>query len=218
MSEHEQIQAGTAAVGKDAPAKWRSGRGHPQRADEFAAWIDLIREERVGSYLEVGVRHGDTFAAVAEVLPADSVMVAVDLPGGKWGNSSSQPLLEQACGYARDLGHRVTMILGDSAEPAIVERVRAMLPNDDARFGMALIDGDHRARGVLADIGNYAPMCRIVTLHDTDARAKRDGGGLIDVPWAFDAIKGTGVRTVEFVGKQRGMGLGVFWPQQRSDG
>jgi hypothetical protein len=45
----------------------------------------LIQKYGYKSYLEVGVRDGDSFYQVVKTLPLDCVAVAVDFPGHVWG-------------------------------------------------------------------------------------------------------------------------------------
>lgn len=183
----------------------RSGRKASQRADELPPFIDLLQREGVRSYLEIGARHGDTFHVVAQALPAGSRVVAVDLGGGAWGTRTSVKALKSA---VKDLKHSYDahLILGDSTQARVIERVRALGP-----FDAILIDGDHRYEGVKADWLAYGPMGRIVAFHDIvgQGNVTRDAAALpVEVPRLWSEIRT--LDAVEFVGRGSRMGIGVL--------
>lgn len=183
------------------PARGRSGRAWSQRARELAAFLDFLVAEGVRSYLEVGARHGDTVAAVADALPVPSTIVVVDLPGAKWGRADSLPALRDTVAYARGLGHTVTLLVGDSTDPAIVAAVTALGP-----FDAAFVDGDHRLAGVRADWQHYGPLARLVAFHDI---APTPENTRIEVPIVWAEAKAR-YPSVEFHDPAApGMGIGV---------
>jgi len=179
----------------------RSGNGWSQRPVELAAFCDYLVAEGVRSYLEVGARHGDTFAAVAEALAPGATLVAVDLPGAMWGRADSLPALLEACAYARRLGHQAHVIVGDSTERRIVAEAAAFAPYD-----CVFLDGDHREPGVRSDWTHYGPMGRLVAFHDI---APLPDNRRIEVPRVWAEIAATH-ETREFHDPAApGMGIGV---------
>lgn len=184
-----------------------SGRNASQHPDELAEFIALLLREGVRSYLEIGARHGDTFHQVALNLDTPSTMVAVDLPGGNWGVTSSRSHLDRAAGSARDMGHAVSTVLGDSRSEGIVSIVRAAGP-----FDAVLIDGDHLYEGVKADWLNYGPMARMVAFHDIAGEGvlQKSSKLPVEVPRLWNEIKGD-FRHVEIVAPGSAMGIGVLW-------
>lgn len=181
-----------------------SGRRPSQLWDELRPFIDLASECR--SYVEIGARHGDTFYDVVRHMPAGSLAVAVDLPGGLWGRSSSRVALRRATRALRDLGYDARMILGDSRSPEVIAQVEALGP-----FEIGLIDGDHTLEGVRADFENYGPMIGIVGFHDIVGTGQSERGGrLVEVPILWDELK-QGPRVFrEFVAPGSKMGIGVL--------
>lgn len=187
------------------PLKTRSGRTHPsQRADELYPFIDFLKERGVRSYLEIGARHGDTFFEVMTALPKGSRGIAIDMPGGPWGQMGTNKYLDAA---ARDLnlrGYDISVIYGDSGAAWVSE---AALKGGS--FDAIFIDGDHSIEGVSRDwriYGDYAP---IVGFHDIagDGIVHRTSGP-VEVPllWADLSAR---YETVEFIGAERGYGIGV---------
>jgi hypothetical protein len=89
----------------------------------------------------------------------------------------------------------------------VVERVTAMGPYD-----AVLIDGDHAYEAVKRDFELYAPMARIVVLHDIAAPAHVASrtGCPVEVPRFWNEIKGSYAHT-EIVTADSLMGIGVIF-------
>lgn len=191
----------------------RSGRRASQRADELLPFICLLKERQVQSYLEIGARHGDTFYQVMKALPKGSLGVAVDLPGGAWGVSSSRKALDEAADDLRNSGYRAIVLYGDSTSDEIVGSVTetASWYLGPGKFGAVLIDGDHRYEGVLADWRVWGRMAPIVAFHDIagDGVHQATSGDPVEVPRLWRELKDAH-ETVEFVGPDSVMGIGVI--------
>lgn len=188
--------------------KTRSGRNPSQHPDEIFPFIDFLKGRGVRSYLEVGARHGDTFHLVAKSLPEGARVVAMDLPGGAWGKSSSVNALRDA--IADLSGYDAHMILGDSTKRDIIAKAKALGPYD-----AILIDGDHRYDGVKKDCINYAPMGSIIAFHDIvgEGQTTKDGSAIpVEVPRLWREIKEAGdyKEIYEFIGDGSAMGIGVI--------
>lgn len=182
-----------------------SGRRPSQVPEELAGLIALFQSRGVRSYLEIGTRHGDTFHAVMTSLPPGSVGLAVDLPGGAWGQSSSAQHLDRAVTDLCSRGYRAARIFGDSRSTEVFLKVQKLGP-----FDAGLIDGDHRYAGVKADWEAYGPLCSITAFHDIAGvgLVARKSGLAVEVPRLWSEI--TAQReTVEFVAAGSKMGIGV---------
>ena len=184
-----------------------SGRHWSQRMTELDAFLALLRDEGVRSYLEVGARHGDTFYAVVSSLPRGSTGTAVDMPGGAWGRADSRPALEYAVAVLEAEGYRARAIFGDSGSLAVREAALRAGPYD-----AVFIDGDHRLEAVTRDWTVYGPMARIVAFHDVAGRGvvARRSGMEVQVPALWDELKKR-YRHVELVEPGSRMGIGVLW-------
>lgn len=184
-----------------------SGKPWPQYQEEIRRFIDLLKEENCGSYIEVGCRYGDTFHAVGMSLPKGSVLVAIDLPGAKsgmknkGGHQDSGVYLEKAVKDLCDHDRFAMMILGDSQDSNVVTKAISYGPYD-----ALLIDGDHTAEGVLKDLLNYGPHARLVAFHDVCGQGK----------WArqirpiFEEFA-KGKKSVVFAKDKLRRGIGVVW-------
>jgi hypothetical protein len=94
-----------------------------QDVDEFRQFVDLIGAENVGRYLEIGARHGGSFNAIMQSLPAGSMGVAVDLPGVAWGRDDSEAVLRQVVSDLCRDGYRAELVIGRSQDPTIIAAV-----------------------------------------------------------------------------------------------
>lgn len=143
-----------------------SGRKWPQNQSELAEFVDLLKAERVRSYLEIGALHGDTFHHIGMALPEGSRLVGVDLPGWKHGQpiGKHKDSADYLCEAVSELNVRdrvAHVIIGDSHAAGVVEDVRRLAP-----FDAVLIDGDHTPEGCLADWRNYGTRGRLIAFHD----------------------------------------------------
>lgn len=188
-----------------------SGRKASQHPAELAGFLDLLRREGVRAYLEIGARHGDTFHEVMTSLPPGSVGVAVDLPGGAWGVSSSRQALERAVADLNARGYQAHAVFGDSGSPEVAAAVQAIRPTFDA----VLIDGDHRYEGVARDWRIWREAARLVAFHDIAGEGVRQKttGDPVEVPRLWRELKAELppiVSKVEFIGEGSSMGIGVL--------
>jgi hypothetical protein len=94
-------------------------------------------------------------------LPAASVGVAVDLPGGLWGIGSSRHALQDAVEDLTAKGYAASCLFGDSQTPATHKLVKGRGPYD-----AMLIDGDHTLTGVSRDWELYKSCAPVIAFHD----------------------------------------------------
>jgi len=178
-----------------------------QNAMEFDRFITLMWGENIRSYLEIGSKHGGSLWRIANLLPAGSRIVSVDLPHGDRSFKESQPHLEGCVAELRRLGYDSHLFLGDSTDPAIVAGVGLLAP-----FDLCFIDANHTEPFVRADWANYGSLARIVAFHDIGwiARPEPSKKMPIEVPKVWNEIK-RGFRHQEIRACERDNGIGVLW-------
>lgn len=178
-----------------------------QNEIELGQFIELLKSENVQSYLEIGSKFGGSLWRVATALPSGSRIVSVDLPHGDTSFKESQPHLEQCVEELKRLGYDAHLILGDSTDPAVIERVRELGPYD-ATF----VDANHTESFVRSDWANYGPMCRMVAFHDIGWKPRPEPSKKmpIEVPKVWEELK-TQFRHVEINFEPRDNGIGVLW-------
>jgi len=173
-----------------------------QDPEELASFIQLIRDNGVKSFLEVGSKFGGTLWSISNTLPKGSRIVSVDLPQG--GNS--QPHLERCVSELRALGYDIHLLFGDSTDQRIIDAVRGLGP-----FDLIFIDANHTEPYVWKDWNNYKQMTKMIAFHDIGFRQlphKRIEQ--IHVPVVWEQIK-KDRRYVEFKNCKASNGIGVIW-------
>jgi hypothetical protein len=184
-----------------------SGRLASQNEYELRGLIDLFQREGVTRYCEIGSREGDTFVEVMESLPAGSHGVAVDLPGGLWGKSSTRSKLPRAIDHLKRKGYKVSCLFGDSHSDAMRKLVKGRGPYD-----AILIDGDHTLAGVTRDFDHYGSMAPLVAFHDIvgTGQCEKVTNREVEVPIFWESVKRK-YKHREFVDEGSKMGIGVLW-------
>jgi predicted O-methyltransferase YrrM len=164
-------------------------------------FIALLRAEKVKSYLEIGVRLGNTFDSVVRALPLLERAVAIDL-------EIRPEMIDVVCKLHKDFPNcQFNTIQGDSGERNVA---LAALSKGD--FDAIFIDGDHRYNWVRTDWLFYGPHGRLVAFHDI---AKEPGwkdrdGVSIEVPRFWGEIRDRFRQRWEFVSPRSFKGIGVI--------
>lgn len=174
------------------PAKRRSkiSLKCPHNPQELEYLLKLSEGAR--TYLEIGCRYGECLALMGK---GKRVVVAVDLPGGPWGYPDSQGDLER---HAASVGAH--LFLGNSTDPAIVEKVKALGPYD-----LIFIDGDHNYEGAKKDWENYGPLGKVVVFHDIIHHPDEN-----ERPYVWKLWQEITGNKKEFIGVDSVMGLGIW--------
>jgi len=173
----------------------RAAKNELQDPTEFDEFLDVVKNESITKYLEIGSRFGGSLWAMAGIMPKGSMLVSVDIVTNRDLN---------ACvGALRDR-HFIHQVTGDSLNKAIVERVRFYGPYD-----LLFIDGNHNDIHVRSDWKNYGPMARIVAFHDINRPNgfNRRKPWKMDVPVFWEQVR-CDYRHVEIRTK---IGIGVLW-------
>lgn len=179
-----------------------------QDETEINAFRDLLKQEGVTSYLEIGSKFGGSLARVAQILPNMAKVVSVDLPHGTKAWNESERALRRVVWGLIGRGIDARIIWGDSTAPNVIKQVARAGP-----FDAVLIDANHTMPYLRKDWANYAPLGRIIAFHDLSWRREPEWQGVrIDVPEFWEEVKGD-YRHVEFrycrTGKNNG--IGVLW-------
>lgn len=174
---------------------------------ELQKLCELVSATGVKRYLEVGVRRGGTFYAVAKSMPVGSTVVALDLPQACWGQDSADDLngvIAQLCSE----GYDAHVFYGDSQTQLMADSIASRFE----AFDMILIDADHTYQGVKRDWELYGPMGKYIVFHDIIGDGCRDRVTdlPVEVPVLWRELRKTH-HHFEYVGKDSIMGIGVLW-------
>lgn len=179
-----------------------------QDLDELRQFVTLAVDLDVRRYLEIGSRNGDSFFAVMANLQAGSFGMSIDLPE----NAETMRRMTSTLVELRDYhGQKTNLFYGSSRSDAAKAAARANNP-----FDMVLIDGDHTYEGVRLDWVDYAPLAKVVVIHDIDAPDGWKSSGLPnDVGHFWRDLKNRGHgstgKTREFITPGSKMGYGVVF-------
>lgn len=126
------------------------------------------------------------------------------MPGGPWGQQGTNKFLDAAARELDLMGYDISVIYGDSGAEWVFE---AALKG--GRFDAIFIDGDHSIEGVSRDWRIYGDHGKLVAFHDIagdDIIHKTSGPVEVPLFWADISAR---YETIEFVGAERGFGIGV---------
>lgn len=135
-----------------------------QYEPEFNAFLELLQDVGVRSYLEVGCKWGGTLWRVGMAMPQGSSCVGVDLPRDREASSyrSMHGVIRRLRGEGRDCD----VVWGNSTTKGVIDKVRGLGP-----FHAVFIDADHGYNGVRQDWENYGAMAtKVVAFHDICCR------------------------------------------------
>ncbi len=180
---------------------------------EHNEFIQILLDENVRSYLEIGAMYGSSLWKVANALPKGSRIVAiypmVDRP-------SARESLEQCIDKLIQIGYDAYFIFGDSIEQATIDTAKRLGP-----FDALFIDGNHSPGYVMSDWINYGPMSRIVGFHDiswdkTWVSARNNtpppDGSTMGAPKIWNKIKqGHRFKELKYYPRTNYYGIGVLW-------
>lgn len=162
---------------------------------EFASLLDLYRERRPRTVLEIGTFKGGTLFHWLSEATEGATVVAVD------DRHVNAELYE---GW-RPAGVELRVIRGRSESGEVATELERYAP-----YEFVFIDADHRYPSVLADWLLCEPLAAqgaLVCFHDI--AGKRRASPEIQVRRLWAEIKAAGYETQEFVEKPRWWGIGV---------
>jgi cephalosporin hydroxylase len=137
----------------DQGATWKETRwmGVPVQKIPTDLWLyqEILYKDRPDIIIECGTAFGGSALYMAGILDllGSGAVITVDIDD--WDLDIP--------GYSGRKAHpRITYLKGSSVDPAMVEQVKARIP--DGAVVMAILDSDHSAEHVLAELRTYAPM------------------------------------------------------------
>jgi predicted O-methyltransferase YrrM len=189
--------------------KLRSYALHASQVDsEILGLLRELRNRRCRRVVEIGTARGGTLFLLLQALPRDASVVTIDLPAGPVG--AGYPHWKTALFHAlRPVGQRLTLIRGDSQDPATQNRVREAL-GGSADF--ILIDGDHSYEGARRDFELYMKILApagVIAFHDIVPGPSENVGG---VPKLWQELRERYVhRELVADWRQGGFGIGLLY-------
>jgi len=111
---------------------------------------EIIIEHDLHWVLETGTLHGGSALFFADLLGADAregLVVSVDV---------SHDVLHPLVGAHP----KIRLLLGDSAAPETIDAIRELIPPDRSRGMLLILDSDHAAPHVFAELSALVPLLR----------------------------------------------------------
>lgn len=176
---------------------------------EFARFVDILRKEKVTSYLEVGSKFGGSLWQAATSLPPGSRVTSIDLPNGTRLWDSTQQSLVSCIEELKKLGYDAEVIWGDSTDPSVVASAAERGP-----FEACFIDANHTLPYVIKDVANYGPLTKILALHDIAWHRQPEWKGVrIDAPQWWNEHRSNYRRNeeIKLCPTRKNNGIGVLW-------
>ena len=122
-----------------------------QYPNQFSKYLVELPKHRIGSYLEIGVRHGGSFITTVEYLQRFQPVRAVGV----------DVLLCPTLHAYQELNPAVEFWQVHTRSDAFLERLLALGDLD-----LVFIDGDHSEQGCWNDFTAVRDRCRMVAFHD----------------------------------------------------
>lgn len=181
-----------------------------QHVGEHDAFLTIMENENVKSYLEIGSMYGGSLWRVAHSRPKGTRVVSVDYA---IDTPAARPHLEDCISELGKSGYDAHFIYGDSRSEETVDKAHALGPYD-----VVFIDGDHTLEGATSDWEKYGPMGRIVCFHDiawnNTWRSSVPGRPFkaMGVPELWNSLKSQyRYQEIKMHGPGNYYGIGVLW-------
>jgi len=178
----------------------------PQRDKEFQPLMEYLGALHPGNLVEIGTREGGSLFMLSRVLPPNSTIISVDLPGLRWGRANSGERKRKIADRLRRDGFTVHLVERDSAQPETAAEVSNLLGG--VPIELLFLDGDHTLKGVTADFLNYQPLVKSgapIIFHDIVESARTPD---VQVHLLWRVLKAY-LPHIELVEKEIGFGIGV---------
>ena len=137
-----------------------------QVREEITTLMTVLEARSPERVMEIGTMNGGTLFLLTRAAAAESLLVSVDLPWGRFGYGYPRikvPLYRTFAGP----GQRLHLVRSDSHQRSTLDRVRSILGNGELDF--LFLDGDHTYEGVKQDFEMYGPLVKsggLIGFHD----------------------------------------------------
>ena len=181
-----------------------------QNRSEILAMMEVVRALRPRRACEIGSMEGGTLFLVTQMCDPAAHVISVD-----WEYTAARRQCFPRFARRQQV---LSLVEGDSHDPATLERVRTLLDGEPLDF--LFVDGDHSYAGVKKDFEMFSPLVRAggaIAFHDIvpDVRARRGAKTLRDsggVPQFWREIHARYPQSREFIQdpEQDGCGIGMI--------
>jgi len=186
-----------------------------QKKFEITKLMKIIAKIQPKVIFEIGTFQGGTLYLLSKLSNPDAVIISMDLPAYKAGQSYS-PLRKPFYQTFALKNQKFYLIRKNSHKPSTLIVIEEILKNN--KVDILFIDGDHSYDGIKRDFEMYSHLVSpegIIIFHDIVPGDKtRYSGG---VPIFWKEIR-ENYKTIEFVNdwNQKGFGIGVLFKNNKN--
>ena len=119
--------------------------GIEQNKYELNELCKFITENNIKSWLEIGIAHGELLRFMGKEMNLNAMGITLN---------------EHTHAHTG-----LTVMYGSSRDNTIIQAVKDYV-NENGKYGMIFVDGDHSYDGVKADYNNYKDLCTYMGFHD----------------------------------------------------
>ncbi len=137
-----------------------------QVKEELIEFLKLFIKQRPKIIFECGTAHGGNLFLLTRFSNKNSIIISVDLPGGKFGGGYPYWKIPFYKSFASN-NQKIILIRDNSHKLSTLERVKEVLNN--RKIDVAYIDGDHTYLGVKMDFYLYNDLIKpggLMIFHD----------------------------------------------------
>jgi predicted O-methyltransferase YrrM len=178
-----------------------------QVKEELIDFLKIFIMQHPKIIFECGTASGGNLFLLTRFSDEDSIIISVDLPGGKFGGgypSWKIPFYKSFASY----NQKIILIRDDSHKISTLESLKEVLNN--RKIDVAYIDGDHTYSGVKRDFEMYKDLIKpegLIVFHDIVPHKNKSVG----VPKFWQEIhKGYEFKEIVKDWNQNGSGIGIL--------
>lgn len=153
-----------------------------QVKSELASFMESARDQKPQVVMEIGTARGGSLFLLAQMAPKDSLIISLDIPGGKLGGYPSWKIpLYKSFASGRQ---KIAIVKADSHDKKTVGKIEQILGG--RKIDLLFIDADHTYQGVKRDFDLYSPLVKSggrVAFHDVATKIPATPKSEVDIFW-----------------------------------
>lgn len=137
-----------------------------QVKSEITSLLEVVENIKPKTIMEIGTARGGTLFLFSKIIPEDSFIISLDLPGGSFGGGYPWWKIPLYKSFAKDK-QTINLIREDSHNLKTLRKIKKIL--GDRKLDFLFIDGDHTYNGVKKDFDLYKQLVKkggIIAFHD----------------------------------------------------
>jgi predicted O-methyltransferase YrrM len=158
------------------PFKYLGWSIYPQQVkEELTQFLKIVASQDPKTVLEIGTSTGGTLFALSKLVNPQSLIISIDLPGGKFGGGYSGWRTQYYKSFATKR-QSMKLVRQNSHSKSTLQKIKNILAG--RKLDLLFIDGDHTYLGVKRDFEIYSGLVRkggIIAFHDIAVEPPESG-------------------------------------------